>query len=126
MRRRNKSCLIRFTEGEYREVKRKADEAEISIQNYMLNAALDIDISTSEEMDLYRQLSTTLAGYEKQLRGMATNINQMAYVANSQGYVPGVNELGKLYEEIREFRTEVQSRWQSTRRSISERSRIRL
>lgn len=124
MRKRSKSILVRFSEDEYAKLQCKLERAGVSLQTYMLNAALGVEIATSAEIEEYKAISRRLAEYEKQLRGMGTNINQMAHLANSYGSVPSINELEKLKEEVGAMRAEVHERWLLTRQSISARSHM--
>ena len=125
MRRRNKSCLVRFTEAEYYQVHQIAEEAGVPLQTYLHNAALNIELATNDEIEAYKKLGGVLDDYDKQLRGIATNINQMAHVANINGCVPGTVELNLLVKEVTDIRNELMRQWQSIRRSIKEQSRIR-
>lgn len=60
----------------------------------------------------------------RQLRGLATNVNQMAHIANGTGELPVVAALKKFGKSIEKFRKEEEQRWQSIRQLISQQSHM--
>ena len=81
-------------------------------------AALDSSVTTSDTIDMLKDISRTFAGVEQQLRGLGTNVNQMAYIANSTGMTPSVKELEHISDQVTEYRKECNSVWQSIKSSI--------
>lgn len=65
-------------------------------------------------------ISNTFADMMRQLRGLATNVNQIAHIANGTGQLPVVVALEKLGKEIEKLRSEEERRWQSIRQLISQ------
>lgn len=67
-----------------------------------------------------QKLNKAFADMMRQLRGLATNVNQMAYIANGTGELPVVAMLEKFGKNIEKFRKEEEERWQSIRQLISQ------
>ena len=120
MRRRNRCIYIRMTDDEYALLMAHIKLSGHTIQSYMINAALNGYISSCEEVEELRNLSKYLEDMDRQLRGMGTNCNQMAHLANMKGTFPSEETLKYIIKKINQFRTEVNLIWRSTRRSINQ------
>ena len=81
-RRRNIAVTVRMNETEYADFISRVKESGLSQQAYMIRAVRGAAITTAEEIDVLKTISRTFADLERQLRGLATNVNQMAHVAN--------------------------------------------
>lgn len=119
MRRRNKNVALRMTEDEYTTFMMKVAESGQTQQSFIINAVLGAKVSGREEVKELKKLSGHFADINRQLRGMATNINQMAHVANGYGQLPQQAQLGDLYQELQGFRKECDATWRLIRQSIS-------
>ncbi len=119
MRRRNKTVSVRMTEDEYAALIMRVAESGQTQQSFIINAALGAKISGREEVRELQRLSGKFADTNRQLRGMATNINQMAHVANGYGQIPQQSQLEQLNKELQTFRKECDATWRSIRQSIS-------
>ena len=119
-RKRNKAVTVRMNEKEYTELQNKVEESGLSQQAYVISAVQGATITPSDEIAVLKELSKTFASLEKQLRGLATNVNQMAHVANGQGVLPTANTLLKTSEQISLYRKECDELWRSIRLSISQ------
>jgi hypothetical protein len=122
-RKRNRAITIRMNDREYALLQKKVAESDLSQQAYIISAVCNVKISSSNETSVLKDISKTFADHERQIRGMATNVNQMAHVANGHGIVPSTEELKKLSEQIREYREESEKIWQSIRSSITQQNR---
>ena len=120
IRRRNKSVTIRMNETEYADFQSKVIESGLTQQAYVINAVRGATITPSDQIDVLKEISKTFADQERQFRGLATNVNQMAHVANGQGYVPSAQELEKIAAQIGIYRKESEDIWQSIRSSINQ------
>ena len=120
MRKRNRSVLLRLTDDEYNLLSAKIDTSGQTIQSYILNAALNGKISSADEVEELKKKNRLLADMDKQLRGMGTNLNQIAHVANGQGEIPTAEELTRISDDVSQIKSEVNKEWQLTRRSISQ------
>lgn len=112
MRRRNKNVSVRMTEDEYAALAMRVAESGQTQQSFIINAVLGAKVSGREEVLELQKLSGEFADTNRQLRGMATNINQMAHVANGYGQM-------KLHRELLGFRKECDATWRLIRQSIS-------
>ena len=115
MRRRNKAITIRLTEEEYALLCSKLKQTGVSQQAYIISAIKDVSVIPSDQLAVMKEISATFASLEQQLRGMATNINQMTRIANSRNYAPGIRVLEKISREIAGYRKDSEEIWQSIR-----------
>ena len=119
-RKRNKSVTIRMNDIEYSDFQNKVNESGLTQQAYVINAVRGATITPSDQIAVLKEISKTFADQERQFRGLATNVNQMAHVANGQGYVPSAQELEKIASQIGIYRKESEDIWQSIRSSINQ------
>ena len=85
---------------------------------YIINATLNGKVSSADDVQEMKEQSKLLSDIYKQLRGMGTNLNQMAHVANGKGIIPSVDKLKEIEREVVDIKREVDDIWQSTRQSI--------
>ena len=119
-RRRNKAVTVRMSEYEYADFLNKVKESGLSQQAYIISAVRGATITPSDEIAVLKEISKTFADFEKQVRGLGTNVNQMAHVANGQGYLPGEEALTRLSDQVGNMRKESEEIWQSIRSSINQ------
>ena len=119
-RRRNKAVTVRMNETEYADFQNKVKESGLSQQAYIISAVRGATITPSDEIAVLKEISKTFADFEKQVRGLGTNVNQMARVANGQGYLPGEEALARLSDQLGNMRKESEEIWQSIRSSINQ------
>lgn len=119
-RRRNRAVTIRMNETEYTDFMKRVDESGLSQQSYFINAVRGAVITPSDEIAALKEISKTFAGLEQQLRGLATNVNQMAHVANGRGELPTETDLERLSDQLAGYRRESESLWQSIRLLINQ------
>lgn len=119
-RRRNKAVTVRMNETEYADFQNKVEESGLSQQAYIISAVRGATITPSDEIAVLKEISKTFADFEKQVRGLGTNVNQMAHVANGQGYLPGEEALTRLSNQLGTMRKESEQIWQSIRSSINQ------
>lgn len=123
MRKRNRAITIRLTEEEYSQLQNNVTESGQTLQKYVIDAVLSGKITSADEVTEMRNKNKLLADIDKQLRGMGTNLNQMAHIANGQGMLPMAAELIKISNEVSQVKREVSEEWLLTRQSISQRNR---
>ena len=119
-RRRNKAVTVRMNETEYADFQNKVKESGLSQQAYIISAVRGATITPSDEIAVLKEISKTFADFEKQVRGLGTNVNQMARVANGQGYLPVEEALARLSDQLGNMRKESEEIWQSIRSSINQ------
>ena len=120
IRKRNRSVTIRMNETEYADFQSKVTESGLTQQAYVINAVRGATITPSDQIEVLKEISKTFADQERQFRGLATNVNQMAHVANGQGYVPSAQELENIAAQLGIYRKESEDIWQSIRSSINQ------
>ena len=119
-RKRNKAITIRMTESEYSDLQARVTESGLSQQEFIINAIRGANITPSEGIAVMKEISKTFSEYVKQLRGIGTNVNQMAHVANGQGYLSGETILLGLSDQVGIMRKDGEDVWQSIRSSINQ------
>ncbi len=119
-RRRNKAVTVRMSEAEYADFQNRVEESGLSQQAFIISAVRGATITPSDEIAVLKEISKTFAEFVKQIRGMGTNLNQMAHVANGQGYLPGEESLLRLSDQVGNMRKEGEDVWQSIRSSINQ------
>ncbi len=119
-RRRNKAVTVRMSEAEYADFQNRVEESGLSQQAFIISAVRGATITPSDEIAVLKEISKTFADFEKQVRGLGTNVNQMAHVANGQGYLPGEEALTRLSDQLGTMRKESEQIWQSIRSSINQ------
>ena len=120
---RNRAVTVRMSDTEYDSLRNKVCESGLSQQSYIISAVLDSSVTSSDTIDVLKSISRTFAGVEQQLRGLGTNINQMAHIANGTGMTPSARELEHISDQVAEYRKECNSVWQSIRSSIPKQRR---
>ena len=119
-RKRNKSVTIRMNGIEYADFQNKVKESGLTQQAYVINAVRGAIITPSDQIAVLKEISKTFADQERQFRGLAANVNQMAHVANGQGYVPSAQELENIATQLGIYRKESEDIWQSIRSTINQ------
>ena len=122
-RTRNRAVTVRMSDSEYYSLRDKVRESGLSQQSYIISAVLDSSVTTSDTIDVLKNISRTFAGVEQQLRGLGTNVNQMAHIANGIGMIPSARELEHISDQVTEYRKECDQVWQSIRSSIPKQRR---
>ena len=119
MRNRKNIVSIRMNDEEYDLLKAKVKEAGVTQQSFIINAIIGATIASADEVKVQKEISRSLSDLVHQLRGLATNVNQIAHIANGQGALPPLNELLRIHDEISNIRTESDEIWLSIRSSIN-------
>ena len=119
MRKRNHSIYIRMTDDEYERLMSRIESTGKTQQAYILDAALNGEITSDEAIRELKSINIAFADIDKQLRGIGTNLNQMAHVANGKGDLPTAETMVRISEDIKKIRNEVMNKWQLLRQSIN-------
>ena len=93
MRKRNRSISIRVSEQEYEAIQKKIQSSQQTQQSFILNAIEGAAILTAKDSKLLKDISMQLADLLKQIKGIAVNINQLAYKANAYGELSAERQL---------------------------------
>ena len=119
-RKRNNAVTVRMNDAEYADLQNRVSESGLSQQAFIISAVRGASITPSDEIAVLKDISKTFASLERQLRGLATNVNQMAHVANGYGVVPTAQELERLSAQLGNYRKESENVSQSIRLSINQ------
>lgn len=118
MRNRSNCVSIRYSDEEYMVLQEKIKESGQTKSAYIINATLNGKVSSADDVQEMKEQSKLLSDIYKQLRGMGTNLNQMAHVANGKGIIPSADKLIEIERVVVAVKKEVDDIWQSTRQSI--------
>ena len=83
MRKRNYTVTIRMNKAEYDLLQNKVKESGQTQQAVVIHAIAGLKIASAEEVEELKKLNLMLTEMLSQLRGVATNINQIARKANA-------------------------------------------
>lgn len=118
-RTRYKAVTVRLTEYEWNSLEERIEESGQNKQSYMINALLGAEIAPKEEINIWKDIAGQLSELVKQLRGIATNINQIAHKANATGELPLIKVLEDINEQVAEIRKAGDQIWLSLRQLIA-------
>ena len=104
---------------EYDLLQNKVKESGQTQQAVVLHAIAGLKIASAEEVEELKKLNLMLTEMLSQIRGVATNINQIAWKMNAGGFIPREDNLHHLNQNIRNYRKESEKIWQSIRQLIS-------
>ena len=119
-RKRNKAVTFRMTDAEYQHLLDRVEDSGLSQQSFIINAIIGATIISSDEVAVQKEISKTFSDLVQQLRGLSTNVNQMAHMANAIGALPQEKELIKTSAEISDYRKECEDIWLSIRSLINQ------
>lgn len=119
MRKRNRTISIRVSEQEYESIQKKIQATKQTQQSFILNAIEGAAILTVKDSKLLKDISMQLADLLKQVKGIAVNINQLAYKANAYGEIPTEKQIREYGTQTEVLRREADAIWQLIRRSIN-------
>ena len=106
MRKRNRTISIRVSEQEYEAIQKKIQSSQQTQQSFILNAIEGAAILTAKDSKLLKDISMQLADLLKQIKGIAVNINQLAYKANAYGEIPTEKQLREYGTQTEVLRRE--------------------
>jgi uncharacterized protein YoxC len=93
-------------------------------QSFIINALAGVIIAPREEIDVLKNINKNFDDLLRQIRGMATNVNQMAHIANGTGVLQTIDALENIADQIKYFKKECEEMWQSIRRLISQQNHM--
>lgn len=123
-RKRDKVVAIRMNKSEYETLLDKVNSSGLTQQSFIINSIKGATISSSDELEVLKDISKSFSDLVRQLRGLSTNVNQMAHIANGQGYLPTITELDNTAKMINLYREESEDLWQSIRSSINQQNHM--
>lgn len=121
-RHRSHVVRVRMSDSEYENFLHDVTESGQTVQSYVLNAIQTGVIPDAELINTISEMSQVMADQYKQLRGMATNINQMAHNSNMEkltGDWRAEERLQDMQLQVDEMRKECVTLWQSLRQLMA-------
>lgn len=122
-RHRSHLIRVRMNDIEYDDFQHKVAESGQTVQSYVLNAIQTGVIPDAELINKISEMSQMMADQYKQLRGIATNINQMAHNSNMEkltGDWQTEERLQDMQIQVNEMRKGCMDLWQSLRRLMAQ------
>lgn len=121
-RSRSHMIRVRMSDEEYEDFQQKLTKSGQTMQSYVLNALQTGVIPNAELMKEVSDLSKLMGDQYKQLRGIAVNINQMAYNSNLEkltGDGQAETRLQDMQTQVDSMRKECISIWRSLKRLMA-------
>ena len=115
MRRRNNVVKFRLSDDELAELQQKVEESGLNRNAFLVRM---IRHQTIYPADKLSELNIRMDALLVQLRGMATNLNQITKIANSRKEVPHLGYLEKLLTGMRGFIAALQPVWNDIREAL--------
>lgn len=121
-RSRSHMIRVRMSDEEYEDFQQKLTKSGQTMQSYVLNALQTGVIPNAELMKEVSDLSKMMGDQYKQLRGIAVNINQMAYNSNVEkltGDGQAETRLQDMQTQVNIMRKECISIWRSLKQLMA-------
>ena len=127
-RHRNRAVTVRMTDEEFLAMREKVEESGLSQQTYIIEAVTGTPIlpahGIEELLSEWKDNSKDLSDLSRQLRGLGTNVNQMARIANGYGDLPSEQYLRRISENVDQAKKGVDQIWRSIRSLTSQQSHM--
>lgn len=125
MRKRNCEWKTRLTEEENKKLTELTLKLKMTKQEFGKKCLFSQILLTEYDRETIEEMLMELKQVRQQLRGMGTNVNQMAKIANMSGKLPELEQLEEIQIGIEDAKMEVDELWRSlksllTRRRIGE------
>ena len=112
---RRKEIKLRLTEQEFAALTDMVKQSGLSRNAFLVRM---IKQQTIYPVDTLSKTNEMLAALLAQLRGMATNMNQIAKIANSRQEVPSINYLRYILAAVQNLKEESQPVFTSLREAL--------
>ena len=114
-RKRPIELKFRLSEEEYKLLQKKLAEAGMNRNAFLVCLITGATIFPKDEMI---RLNMEYAMINRLLRGVGTNINQIAKVANTHKAVPSAALLADMYQDVQALKGNMLPLWDETRASL--------
>lgn len=108
-----------MNKAEYDLLQNKVKESGQTQQAVVIHAIAGLKIVSAEEIEELKKLNQMFADILSQLRGAATNLNQIARKMNTDGFILRMDVFNYLNQNILKYRKESEKIWRSIRQLIS-------
>ena len=113
MRKRPIEVKFRLSEEEYRLLQQRLIEAGMNRNAFLVQLITGVQIYPRDKL---MELSVQYQIMNRLIRGIGTNINQIAKIANSTKAAPSAALLVDMYQDIQTIRNNLQPLWEEVRR----------
>lgn len=110
-RRRDIPIKIYMNTTEYEALRKMKNETGQSMRAVITKAIMGMPLIPAEVITKVHNINLKISEQYRQLRGMATNINQLARVANKYQCPADILELERIKEELHLMREELDDTW---------------
>lgn len=114
-RKRDIPIKIYMNTTEYEELRKIKNETGQSMRAVITKAIMGMPLIPAEVITKVHNINLKMSEQYRQLRGMATNINQLARVANKYQCPADILELEHVKEELHLMREELDDTWRLLR-----------
>ena len=114
-RKRDIPIKIYMNTTEYEELRKIKNETGQSMRAVITKAIMGMPLIPAEVITKVHNINLKMSEQYRQLRGMATNINQLARVANKYQCPADILELEHIKEELHLMREELDDTWRLLR-----------
>ena len=115
MRKRPIELKFRLSQDEYALLQKNLAEAGMNRNAYLVRLINGATIFPKEQLI---RLNLEYSMMNRLLRGISTNINQMAKHANSTRMAPTIAALADMYQDVQTLRRNLQPLWDETRNAL--------
>lgn len=113
-----------MNQEEYEQLQENVIASGQTQQSFIINTLSGVIIAPREEINVLKNINKNFDDLLRQIRGMATNVNQMAHLANGTGVLPTIDRLEDIADRIQYYKKECEVMWQSIRRLISQQNHM--
>ena len=115
MRKRPIEIKFRVSEQEKELIEKHLNETGLNRNEYLVQLITNAAILPKSEL---QEINLQLQSQNQQLRGIATNINQMTKMANTYHVLPSGTQLDFMQMDVYTMRTELQNIWNKVRGTL--------
>lgn len=119
MRNRSHSVMVRMDDAEYAQFCINVIKSGQTKQAYVTNAVLHVPVMPKSELEEVKKICKIMDDNNRQLRGIAVNINQMTKRLHTFSEIPQLKKLQELEELLNQIREEGERPWQLIRSLLS-------
>lgn len=115
MRKRPIEIKFRVSEQEKEMIEKHLQESGLNRNAYLVQLISNAAIFPKSEL---QEINLQLQSQNQQLRGIATNINQMSKMANTYKALPSAVQLEFMRLDVNQMRNDLQSVWNEVRGAL--------
>lgn len=119
MRNRSHSVMVRMDDAEYAQFCVNVIKSGQTKQAYVTNAVFHVPVMPKSELEEVKKICKIMDDNNRQLRGIAVNINQMTKQLHTFSEIPQLKKLQELEELLNQIREEGERPWQLIRSLLS-------